>query len=123
VEDRALLEEVAFRRVDVLGLQRVVLAQLAGLEAEYAAARAGEREYDALGEVVVAPPVHQAGGQEFLLCEPALHGLLGQHLRAGREAEPERPADLLGEPALREVLARRLRRGQVPEAAFIERGG
>ena len=61
VQDGALVEEVALGRVDVLAPQRVVLAQLAGLEAHHAAARVGEREHEPVREVVRAPRRHEAG--------------------------------------------------------------
>ena len=121
VEDGALLEAVALRRVDVLGLQRIVLAQLARLEAEHAPARVGEREDDALREVVVAAAVDEPGGEQLLAGELALMGLLRQRLRARREAEPERAADLLAEPSPGEVRPRVLGAGRIPQAALVER--
>ena len=54
VEQVALAEELALGRVDVLGAQRVVLAQLPRLEPAHAPARVGQREEQAPVEVVVA---------------------------------------------------------------------
>src|SRR5205814_889253 len=106
VEDVTLLEQPAFGRVDVLRLERIVFAQLARLEAEHAPARVGEREHDALREVVVPATVDEARGEQLLLREPALGSLLRERLPAGCEPEPERPADLLAQTAPGKILAR-----------------
>ena len=71
-----LLEAVAFGRVHVLGLQRIVLAQPARLEAEHAPARVCERKDDALREVVVATAVDEPGREQFVVGELALASLL-----------------------------------------------
>ena len=123
VEDGALLEAVALGRVHVLGLQRIVLAQPARLEAEHAPAGVGEREDDALREVVVAAAVDEPGGEQLVAGELALMRLLRQRLRARREAEPERAADLLAEPSPGEVRPRVLGAGRLPQAALVERRG
>ena len=57
VEQVALAKELSLGRVDVLGLQRIVLAQLARLEAEHTPTCIGEREEQAPEEVVVAAPI------------------------------------------------------------------
>ena len=66
VEQVALAEELALGRVDVLRAQRVVLAQLARLEAAHPPARVGQREEQAPVEVVVAAPVDEPGRGELL---------------------------------------------------------
>ena len=57
VDDGALVEELRLLRVHVLAGQRVVVVELARLEAEHAAARVGEREHQPALEVVA----HRAG--------------------------------------------------------------
>ena len=104
VEDRGLVEELALRRVDVLALQRIVVVQLARLEADDPAARVGEREHQARREVVAAARVRQPGGAQ-LVAREALLARLPREPAPGREPEPELAADLLAEPAAREVLA------------------
>jgi hypothetical protein len=83
VEDVALLEEVALGRVHVLAPQRVVLAQLARLEADDAPARVREREHQPPREVVAAALVDEARSPQLLLREPLL-------LRLAREARSRR---------------------------------
>ena len=61
VENAALLEEVALRRVDVLALERVVLAELSRLESDHPAACVGERKHQPWREVVVTALVRQPG--------------------------------------------------------------
>ena len=56
VQEIALAEQLAFRRVDVLGLERVVVAQAPRLEPDDPAARVGEREQKPRREVVAAAP-------------------------------------------------------------------
>ena len=104
VQDRPLVEEVTFGRVHVLAAKRVVLAQLARLEAHHPAARVGEREHEAPREVVASPHCHEPRGPQFVLREPALARLLGE-TAPRREAEPELLGDLLSQSAPREVLA------------------
>ena len=62
VENVALLEELALRRVDVLALERVVVAEPACLEADHAPARVREREHEPEREVVVAALVREPCG-------------------------------------------------------------
>jgi RNA polymerase sigma factor (sigma-70 family) len=73
VDDRALAEELRLGRVHVLRFQRVVVVQTPRLEAERTAARVGEREEKAAGEVVVTALPRQAGGPQLFareaLCE------------------------------------------------------
>ena len=107
VEQVALAEELALGRVDVLRAQRVVLAQLARLEAAHPAARVGEREEQPPREVVVAAPVDEPGGGELRRGEALLARLARQGRAAGREPEPVLAADLFAEPAALEVRARR----------------
>ena len=114
VEDVALLEQLALRRVDVLAPERVVVAQPPGLEADHATARVGEGEHQAEGEVVVAALVREPCGADLLEGEPALAGLRHE-TRAAGEPEAELLRDLLAEPALREVVAHRLPRLRLPE--------
>ena len=60
VEDRGLVEQLALGRVHVLAAQRIVLAQLARLEADDAPARIGEREHEPVREVVAAATARRA---------------------------------------------------------------
>jgi hypothetical protein len=59
VEDRRLVEELTLGRVDVLPAEGVIFTELSRLEADDAAARVGEREHQALWEVVVSTRVRQ----------------------------------------------------------------
>ena len=72
VENVALLEQLALRRVDVLPLQRVVVVQLARLEADHPASGIGEREHQPRREVVVASLVGEPGCTQLLGGEPLL---------------------------------------------------
>ena len=72
------MEELALGRVDVLAAQRVVLAQLARLEADDPAARVGEREHQPLREVVVPARVRQPGGAQLVGREALLPRLRGE---------------------------------------------
>src|SRR5207244_2613122 len=103
VEQVALAEEIPLRRVDVLRAQRVVLAQLARLEATDPPARVGKREQEAADEVVGAATVDQAGAGELVT-----RVVLGERTpcergRPGGQAEAELAADGLLEPARLEV--------------------
>ena len=73
VEQIALAEEVALRRVDVLRLERIVVVQLACLEAADAAACVGEREDEPPLEVVVAAPVGETRAEQLVLRVSLLH--------------------------------------------------
>ena len=119
VEDGALVEELALGRVDVLASQRVVLAQLARLEPDDAAARVGEREHQALRKVVVAARVDEPGRLQLVGREAALAGLLRKP-SSGREPEPELPRRLVGDAAAREIVAHRLAGRGVPEVPLEE---
>ena len=120
VEDAALLEEVALRRVDVLALQRVVVAELARLEADHPAARVGERKHEPRREVVVAALVRQPGSAQLLRRESLLARLRREAV-ARREAEPELLRDLLAETAAREIRAHGLSVAAFPEVTLEER--
>ena len=117
VQNRSLVEEVAFGRVHVLAAERVVLAELPRLEADDAAARVGERKHEALREVVGTAHGDEPGGLELVEREPALLRLLREPL-AGSEPEPELLCDLLAEAATGEVLAHGGARFAVPEEAL-----
>src|SRR5262249_17236337 len=78
VEQRALAEELALGRVDVLPAQRVVVAQLACLEPDDAAAGVGEWEHEPHREVVVASGVDETGGAQVSV---------GEALRLGLDAQ------------------------------------
>ena len=116
------MEELALRRVDVLALQRVVLAQLARLEADDPAASVGEREHQPRREVVVSTRVREAGALQ-LLAREALLLRLGRETAPRREPEPELPADGLAEAAALEVRAHRRAGGRLPQVPLVERGG
>ena len=123
VEEVALAEELALGRVDVLRLQRVVVVELARLEAAHAAARVGEREDDPALEVVVAAAVREADREELLLRVALLPRAAGELAAAGRVADAELAADLLAEAARREVLARGRADVGVPQHTPVELGG
>ena len=122
VEQVALAEELALRRVDVLRAQRIVLAQLARLEPAHAPARVGQREEQAPVEVVVAAAVGEPGCAQLLRGESLLPRFPRERRAAGREPEPVLAADLLAETAALEVRARRLTARRLPEVALVERG-
>jgi hypothetical protein len=122
VDDPALPEELAFGRVDVLGLDRVVVVQAARAEAQHPAARVREREDEPAREVVVPAAVDETSGDELVLRVALLARLHGEPIAARREAEAEVAADLLGEAALREITAHGLAGGRVPEVAAVEAG-
>ena len=121
VEQVALSEELAFRRVDVLGPQRVVLPELPRLEAEDAAAGVGEREDQPLGEVVAAPAVDEARREQLLDGESLRPSGPPQRRATEREPEPELAADLLPETAPGQVVARAAARRGRPEIVLVER--
>ena len=66
VEDRRLVEELTLRRVDVLAPQRIVVVQLARLEADDPSPGVGKREHQALREVVVPARVREPGAAQLL---------------------------------------------------------
>src|SRR5262249_24742200 len=78
VEQRALAEELALGRVDVLPTQRIVVAQLARLEADDPATGVGEREHEPQREVVVASGVDEARGAQLRVGEALRLGLHAQ---------------------------------------------
>ena len=120
VENSALLEQLALGRVDVLSLERVVVVELPGLEADHPAARIREREHQPRREVVVAALVGQPCGPQLVRGEPLL-ARLGGEPRPRREAEPELLRDVLTEPATREIRADGLAVGPFPQVALEER--
>jgi hypothetical protein len=105
VEQVALTEQLSLRRVDVLRLERIVLAQAARLETDDAGARVGDREEQSALEVVVAAPIEEPCPCQLLPGEAALAGLAREGGAAGGEAEPVLAADLLGESPGLEVRA------------------
>ena len=106
VEEVALAEQLALRRVDVLRLQRIVVVELPRLEAAHAAARIGEREDDAPVEVVVAAAVGEPDRPQLIVRVALLQRTRGEPRPARGIAEPELAADLLAELAGGEILAR-----------------
>ena len=122
VEEVALAEQLALRRVDVLRLQRVVVVELPRLEAAHAAARVGEREDDAPVEVVVAAAVGEPDRAQLVLRVALLQRARREPRPARRIAEPELAADLLAEPAGGEVLARAGAGLGLPEHSRVELG-
>src|SRR5262249_55586961 len=116
-----LAEELALRRVDVLAAERVVLAQLARLEADDAAARIAEREHEPPLEVVAAAAADQARGSELRLAESSLAGLAHQLTAPRRQTEPELPPPLLVQTAAREIAAYRRPGRALPQTSFVER--
>jgi hypothetical protein len=123
VQEVALAEQLALRRVDVLRLQRVVPVELPGLEAADASAPVGQRKDDPALEVVVASPVCEPHREKLLLRVALLHRTRSEPRTARRVAEPELAADLLAETARREILARSDARLRLPEHAPIELRG
>ena len=121
VQNGALVEEVALGRVHVLATQRIVLTELARLKPDHAAARVGEREHEALREVVGASRRHQARRLQLVEREAALARLVREPL-ARRQPETELLGDLLAEPASGEVLANRRGPIPVPEEPLEVRG-
>src|ERR1044071_824878 len=99
VEDPALVKELRLWCVHVLRLQRIVLVQLAGLEAEDASLPVREREQQPPLEVVVAALSHESGGAQLLTGEALVERLARERRAAERKAEPELAADVLAEPA------------------------
>jgi hypothetical protein len=100
VDDLALPKELAFRRVDVLGFDRIVLMQPPRAEPQHPSPRIGQREDEPAGEVVVPTPVDQAGGNELLLRIALSACLDGELIPSRRKPEPKLPTDFLREPAL-----------------------
>ena len=121
IEQVALAEQVAFRRVDVLRAQGVVLVELPCLESAHAAARVGQREEEPPHEVVVPAPVHEPGRRQLVARESLRRGRPRQRRAAGRESDPELLRDRLTEPARREVLPRERTGLGLPEVALVER--
>ena len=104
-----------------LPLQRVVVAQLARLEADHPASRVGEREHQPQREVVVAALVREAGRADLVGGESLLPRLRDEPV-ARREPEPELLRDLLAEAALGEVRAHGRTRVRLPEEPLEVRG-
>ena len=121
VEQVALAKELAFGRVHVLRPQRIVLAQLPRLEPEHSAARIGEREQQAAGEVVVAAAVDEAGGCELLACEASFDRLTYERRAAERETEAVLAAHLFVQPPSGKVVARERAGLRVPQVPLVER--
>ena len=115
------MEELALGRVDVLAAERIVVVQLARLEADDPPARVGEREHQPLREVVVAARVRQPGAAQLVGREALLARLL-REAGARREAEAELAADGLAEAAALEVGAHGYAGRRLPEVALVERG-
>ena len=81
VQDRRLVEELALGRVHVLAPQRIILVELARLEADDPAACVGQWEHQPAREVVVPAGIREAGIAELVPREALL-------LRLLREARP-----------------------------------
>ena len=105
-----------------LPAERIVVVQLARLEADDPAARVGEREHQPLREVVVSARVREPGAAQLVGGEALLARLLREP-GARREAEAELAADLLAEAAALEVRAHRDAGRGLPEVALVERRG
>ena len=96
VEQVALLEELALRRVHVLRRQRIVVVELARLEAAHRAARVREREDEPPREVVVAAAIDEPAGEQIFLREALLRARAGSasarpaRSRAGTGGTPPR---------------------------------
>src|SRR6185437_12167818 len=103
-------------------LQRVVVVELARLEAAHATTRIGEREDNAALEVVVAASVREPDCEQLLLGVSLLQRAGGEPRGAGCVAEPELAADLLAEPAGGEIVARAGSGLRLPEHAGVEFG-
>ena len=121
VEDVALLEEVALGRVDVLALERVVVVQLARLEADHAPPRVCEREHQPLWEVVPPALVREARSAQLVGAETLLPGLAGKSV-SRREAQPEFLRHRLAESAARQVGPHGLSIRSFPQVPLEERG-
>ena len=120
VDDVALLEQLGLGGVHVFRLERVVVVESPGLEAEHAAARVGEREDEAPLEVVAAARARQPDGTKLLDREALLERLPGQRRATDRETEAELPADLLAKAAAGKVVAGERAGLRFPEIALVE---
>ena len=105
------------------GGERIVLVQLARLEAEHAALPVGEREQETPLEVVVAALARQAGGAQLLASEAFLERLARERCPTESEAEPKVTADLLVQTASLQIVTRHAARLRLPERALVERRG
>ena len=121
VQHVALAKELSLGRVHVFCAHRIVLAQLARLEPEHAAAGICEWKQQAAGEVVVAAAVDETGGGELLPREAALESLACERRAAERETEAVLAAHLLVQTAPGKVIARKRARLRVPEVPLVER--
>ena len=99
VQEVAFPEDVALRRVDVLPTKRIVLEQLARLEADDSSSGVGEREHESPAEVVVAARGREPGRLELVERVALGERLLRQRRPAGRESDSELAADGLAETA------------------------
>src|SRR6266851_5263277 len=122
VEQVALLEEIALRRVHILRRETVVVVELARLEAAYVAARVGEREEQPALEVIVAAAVRESGCEQVIPRELLLLRTAGKRGAARRIAEPECAAHLFAEPSRLEVRPRERALLAVPQQALVEHG-
>ena len=123
VDDGALVEELRLLRVHVLAAQRIVVVELARLEADHAAACVGEREHEPTLEVVLAARPHQPGGEQLVPGEPLRERLAGERVAAERQAEPELARDRLREVAALQVVASERADLRLPESALVVRRG
>ena len=123
IEEVTLAKELSFRRVHVLRAQRIVFAQLAGLEAEHTSTRIGEWKEKPPREVVVAAAVREAGREQLVPRKATPEGLARKGRPPERKPEPVFATDVLAQSTAREIVPRRRPRLRVPEVALVERGG
>src|SRR5581483_12058450 len=101
----ALVEQLGLLRVHVLAAQRIVLVQLARLEADDASARVGKREHQPPLERVHAA-AGEPGGRELLAREALRLRFARERIAGQRVTEPELTRDLLAEAAALQVVPR-----------------
>src|SRR5690606_4042365 len=113
-------------RVQVLGLDPVVVEEPPGAEADDVAGQVADRPEQPAAEPVVPAPLagrHQTGGDDLLLAETLLPQVRQQRLAAARRvAEPEPLRGLAVEAPLVEEPAGRPRLGRLGELLEVERG-
>ena len=95
VHDRPFVEELRLGRVDVFRGERIVVVQLARLEAEHAPLAVGKREQEPALEIVVPALPRQSRRAQLLAGEALLESFPRQRGPAERETEAELTADLL----------------------------
>ncbi len=125
VQHLGLLVDRGLGGVQVLGAV-VVVAQLAGTEADDVARGVADRPHEPAAEAVdgAAPPVlGEAGGDQFLVAEPLAAQVAGEVVPAGRAvADPEVGGGVLVEAALGEERPADLGLGAL-QGTDVELGG